>query len=1021
MNVQAIIAVFKRNLASYFGSPSGYVFICAFLVASGVAAFCTDDFFDSNLANLDQLNEWLPSILLGFIPAITMSVWADERRQGTDELLLTLPGSDLDVVLGKYFAAVAIFSVSLIVSLGANFIVLKQLGNPDFGLLFSTYVGYWFVGLTMLAIGMVASFLTANLTVAFVLGVAFNAPITLIPDSEWGITANFLDFTRGIISFSGIVFFVGMSAAMLYLCSILIGRRHWVGSQDGPGKTLHFLLRVVAALVIAFSFTFFARNHDFFRIDATEEQLSHLSDGSIAILKEIDEDFKKSSAIRSAMSADTPPPRPIQIDAFVSPADTMPKQYVQTRINLLTALREIDRQNKNILVDVHVISPEDPAAATAEKYGIANQNGVSPPLMVEESEGSFVPWQKDLYLGVVFKGQNEHKTIPFLYSGLPAEYEIMRTLNSVRNLPIIDLMSSKKKLGVFMTDAPVMGTPGNMMMGMSLGGGAPAWEVITELRKQYDVQEVTGGSIKKGDYDVLLVVQPSTLDDAKMDDLVAAIKAGIPTAIFEDPLPLLQGPTGTYEARRSDQQGGPGQPPPTPPQKGDLNKLWGLLGVHFNVDPKERLATIRKELESLSKIATFNLAPLRGRVPEIASFFSALDSLIQKGNEFDARLKANSSLTASDWDSLKLSSLRTSLEGLDYSNPYRRSIEEQIISPAENRVNGLGKRVLRDPFNPIREIPRSKQFLDEFVYVGGYPNSFDQSNPATSELQICLFTCPGSLYQSGKGSLTYTPLLKTRGGKLSGTTSLDNFWTGGVFGPRSVNPERTTHPGTGKQETIAAAISGSVKDGNKSSDLNVILVADVDVLTNAFYDIRSNPHQFPAKLDNVTLSLNLIDHLSKEERLLEIRNRRRLHRTLEEFENSIEEARGVASETIAKAKDSMDQIISEERLKLNEALAGVQQNQGAMTQGQFMQVLQTEGAKLQKNLERRQRELEKETNAKIKEAELNRDILIRAMEGKVQLMSVLLPPIPLLIIAIAVFFRKKSAEIQGATASRVRS
>ena len=290
MNVQAIIAVFKRNLASYFGSPSGYVFICAFLLASGVAAFCTDDFFDSNLANLDQLNEWLPSILLGFIPAITMSVWADERRQGTDELLLTLPGSDLDVVLGKYFAAVAIFSVSLVVSLGANFIVLKQLGNPDFGLLFSTYVGYLFVGLTMLAIGMVASFLTANLTVAFVLGVAFNAPITLIPDSQWGITANFLDFTRGILSFSGIVFFVGMAAAMLYLCSILIGRRHWAGSQDGAGKTLHFLVRVVAALVIAFSFTFFARNHDG-RIDVTEEQLSHLSDGSIAILNEIEDHF----------------------------------------------------------------------------------------------------------------------------------------------------------------------------------------------------------------------------------------------------------------------------------------------------------------------------------------------------------------------------------------------------------------------------------------------------------------------------------------------------------------------------------------------------------------------------------------------------------------------------------------------------------------------------------------------------------------------------------------------------------
>jgi ABC-type transport system involved in multi-copper enzyme maturation permease subunit len=1022
MNAQAIFAVFKRNLASYFGNPSGYVFICAFLIASGLAAF-TDDFFASNLANLDQLNEWLPIILLGFIPAITMSVWADERRQGTDELLLTLPGSDLDVVLGKYFAAVAIFTVSLIVSFATNWFVLFQLGNPDFGLLGSTYLGYWFVGLTMIAIGMVASFLTANLTVAFVLGVAFNAPIAYF---EWGITANYLDFTQGVISLYAIVFFVSLAKSKLYLCSILIGRRHWAGSQDAPVRTIHYMVRYVSVLVIAFCFTLSARLMEpiiqfvNLRIDVTAEQLSHLSDGSIAILKEIDEDYQKAAEVREEQGL--PPPRPIQIDAFVSPRDTIPKQYVQTYKNLRSALEEIDRKTNHVRVEIHVISPEDPAAATAEKYGIANQNGVSPPLMVEESEGNFVPWQKDLYLGLVFKGQNEHKIIPFLYSGLPAEYEIMRTLNSVRSLGLIESKGSKKKLGVFITDASLMGSPGNMMMGMNLGGGSPAWEVITELRKQYDVQEVTGGKIKKGDFDVLLAVQPSTLDNAKLNDLIAAIKAGVPTAIFEDPLPLLQGPTGTYEARRSEQQGGPGQPPPTPPQKGDLNKLWDLLGVHFNVDPKERLAAIRKELGDLSKIATYNLAPLRGRVPEIASFFSALETLVQKGNEFDARLKANSSLSSSDWDSLKLSSLRTSLEKLDYSNPYRRSIEEQIISPAENRLNGLGKRVLRDPFNPIREIPRSKQFLDEFVYVGGYENSFDQSNPVTSELQICLFTCPGSLYQSGKSSLTYTPLLKTKGGKRSGTTSLDNFWTGGFFGsPRSPNPDRTTHPGKGKQETIAAAISGPVKDGNKSSDLNVVLVADVDVLTNDFYDIRSNPHQFPAKLDNVTLSLNLIDHLSKEERLLEIRNRRRLHRTLEEFEKSIEETREVASETIANAKDSMDQIISEERLKLNETLAKVQQNQGAMTQSQFMQVLQTEGAKLNKNLERRQRELQKETNTKIKEAELERDVLIRLMEKKVQYMSVLLPPIPLLIIALIVFFRKKSAEIQGAATSRVRS
>ena len=273
MNSQAISAVFKRNLASYFGSPSGYVFICAFLLASGIAAFWSQEFFDSNLANLDQLNQFLPHILLGFIPAITMSIWADERRQGTDELLLTLPGSDFDVVLGKYFGAVAIFAISLLFSLVANFIVLSQLGNPDFGLLLSTYIGYFFVGLSMIAIGMVASFLTPNLTVAFVLGVAFNAPLALLPNTNWGLSASFLDFSRGTISISGIVFFVSLSVAMLYLCSILIGRRHWVGSPTGKIKIFHYAIRVIASLGIAYSLTFIFRNNDIIRLS-----LIHISE-----------------------------------------------------------------------------------------------------------------------------------------------------------------------------------------------------------------------------------------------------------------------------------------------------------------------------------------------------------------------------------------------------------------------------------------------------------------------------------------------------------------------------------------------------------------------------------------------------------------------------------------------------------------------------------------------------------------------------------------------------------------------
>lgn len=176
---RAAFAVMKRNFVGYFSNPTGYVFLCIFVFLTSVAAFYPPEFFNQNLATLDQLNYWYPLIMLVFIPAITMSIWAEERRAGTDELLLTLPADDFDIVIGKYMSAAAIFTSSLLFSQLSTFVTLTILteGGLDTGLIFSTYLGYWFVGVTMIAIGMVASFLTGNLTVGFILGALFNAPL----------------------------------------------------------------------------------------------------------------------------------------------------------------------------------------------------------------------------------------------------------------------------------------------------------------------------------------------------------------------------------------------------------------------------------------------------------------------------------------------------------------------------------------------------------------------------------------------------------------------------------------------------------------------------------------------------------------------------------------------------------------------------------------------------------------------------------------------------------------------------
>ncbi len=133
MNINVFFAVFRRNFVSYFANPTGYVFICVFVLLSAIAAFWPNEFFNTNLANLDQLNFVFPLIMLVFIPAITMGIWADERQQGTDELLLTIPAGDFDIVLGKYLAAVAIFTRVAVFSLVCNFVVLRYAGRPRRG------------------------------------------------------------------------------------------------------------------------------------------------------------------------------------------------------------------------------------------------------------------------------------------------------------------------------------------------------------------------------------------------------------------------------------------------------------------------------------------------------------------------------------------------------------------------------------------------------------------------------------------------------------------------------------------------------------------------------------------------------------------------------------------------------------------------------------------------------------------------------------------------------------------------
>tara|TARA_R110002049_G_scaffold47902_3_gene138520 strand:- start:38991 stop:41942 length:2952 start_codon:yes stop_codon:yes gene_type:complete len=562
---RAAFAVMKRNFVGYFSNPTGYVFLCIFVFLTSLAAFWPYEFFNQNLATLDQLNYWYPLIMLVFIPAITMSIWAEEKRQGTDELLLTLPADDFDIVIGKYMSAAAIFTASLLFSQLSTFITLAILteGELDTGLIFTTYLGYWFVGLAMIAIGMVASFLTGNLTVGFILGALFNAPLAFasladsVSPSEkiatWiastGIARPFDDFGRGVISTSSIVYFVLVAVVALYACMVLIGRRHWTGGKDGNAMAWHYIARIGALIALTVGAVISFRSMDLFRYDATEGKVSSLAPATKKLIRELESD------------------RPIVIDAFIS--SDIPELYARTRYELVNLLKEFRSEGSkrgreievNLYDDIELFSED--AALAAERFGI------EPVTRMVREKGSFQ--QKQLIMGAAFRSGLEKVTVPVFEYGIPVEYELVRSINTVAR-------GSRKRVGIVSTDYHLMG--GSVMQGMSFQR-IEKHPIVDELAKQYEVEEVDLNSPVSADvYDALIAVQPSSLSPPQFDRLIDAVKSGVPVAIFEDPLPYarqdLPGTGAPKQAAGGGMFGGGGG---GPQPKGDIRTLWDVLQI----------------------------------------------------------------------------------------------------------------------------------------------------------------------------------------------------------------------------------------------------------------------------------------------------------------------------------------------------------------------------------------------------------------------------------------------------------
>ncbi len=238
-----ITVILKRELGSYFGSPVAYVFIIVFLMLSGFFTFNISHFFEMGQADLRSFFQWHPWIYLFLVPAVSMRLWAEERRLGTMELLLTLPVTLPQVILGKFLAGWIFLGIALLLTFPLVITTL-YLGNPDLGAIFCGYIGSFLMAGAYLSIGIMTSSMTRSQVISFILAVviclffilagfspvtrAFSgwAPLWLTDlVAQLSFLTHFASIERGVLDIRDILYFVSIIFFMLYTNATILENR----------------------------------------------------------------------------------------------------------------------------------------------------------------------------------------------------------------------------------------------------------------------------------------------------------------------------------------------------------------------------------------------------------------------------------------------------------------------------------------------------------------------------------------------------------------------------------------------------------------------------------------------------------------------------------------------------------------------------------------------------------------------------------------------------------------------------
>lgn len=971
-------AVLKRNFISYFSNPTGYLFVMLFVFLCSLAQFWPHEFFNNNLADLNQLSLWYPAIMLLFVPAITMSIWADERRQGTDELLLTIPADDFDIVIGKFLAIAAIFTAALLYSQIAIYLTLNSLtlGKLDTGLFVTTYFGYWQMGLAMLALGMAVSFLTNNVTVSFVLSALINLPLvaaarssSVLPKSsweqalsQWSLEHQSQAFGRGVFGLSSILYFGMLTIIGLYLCMLFIGRRHWLAGRDGKSLLIHSPLRLASLVAITVSANLVLVQHlGWVQLDATEGKVNTIAPETRQLLRDLD------------------PKHPINVEVFIS--DNLPETYAQTKTELLSLLDVFDGiGGKHIDVNVHdgleVFGQE--ATRAEEMYGI---EAVSVSTSVRGAEK-----QEDVLMGAAFtSGPDSTVVVKFFDLGVPVEYELVRSLVTVAK-------KTRLRMGLVSTDANLMGG-----MDMQSFSTVPKQLILEELEKQYTLVEVDANHSIDETLDVLLVVQPSSLSPPQLNNLISAIDRGVPTAIFEDPFPnIIPGVQGTDQPRQSSGGGmfGGGQPPEP---KGDIRILWDRLGIEpvgaYVDEQGRRLQAPRRpgdEPESVIISQQYNPYPkVRGYPLAVSDEWVFVDAQTPQSSD-----------------------------PLNYDHDSVAGVQQLLF---------FFTGAIRTIDNPLLE-------FTPLVTTGMDTSSllYSQIRGARGDMRVLSrFRTPSSEKYIIAARIRSTGHDDEEENKEEEESP--NLLPGPHFAEEAENShshEADDHHGH-SHDNVASDIPRAPSSDRK---INVTYVADIDVLASIFLQLRNRPDPtFNWRFDNGLFVLNVIDELAGEERFIPIRQRQRQYITLENIERLTEVSRKKSEEQMQAFQDRLDE--AERKMaaaqadfqdRLDEESARILEELGAGEQPS----LRDQQIALTRAILRLQNDREKNQDAAIaaletferesKENQRDLDLELMKIQSRYKFGATAIPPLPLILIGLVVLILRRVREREGVSTARRR-